>query len=105
MKRKALLLMCVTVATSMLAAKESLTLDKPEIFLVTGGIKLSCVNDEFTATGIGTLYGKKYLPIDTAKRYRLSGEFKAVKANTADNYIRFGIVPSTERSQDRRAHV
>jgi len=99
MKKKALFLLCVAAAASVLSAGEILTVDTPEKFLVLAGTKLSCSNGEFTAAESGVLYGKKYLPIDTAKSYQLSGEFKATSDGAAGDYIRFGLVPSTEWSQ------
>lgn len=104
-KKKKVFLLCAAVAGSALAAAESLTIDKPESFLVTGGIKLSCAGGEFTAAGSGSLYGKKYLPVDTVKRYRLSGEFKAISNSAAGDYIRFGLVPSTEYSQIQPVNI
>jgi hypothetical protein len=105
MKKRALFLLCVAVTATVLATGESLTIDNPENILVLGGIKLSCSAGEFTAAGTGALYGKKYLPINTAKHYRLSGEFKAAPGSAAGDYIRFGLVPSTEWSQIQPVNI
>ena len=84
------------LCSQMLCGADFLTAAKPEEFIGNG--KAVFENGETTLNGSGTLYSKKKLDIDTKKRYRLSGEFKAHKNAKKGDFFRFGVYPSRKYS-------
>ncbi len=84
------------LCSQMLCGADFLTAAKPEEFIGNG--KAVFENGETTLNGSGTLYSKKKLDIDTKKRYRLSGEFKAGKNPNPRDFFRFAVYPCSKYS-------
>ena len=87
--------MMILGAVSLFSA-ESITAAKPDDFV--GSASPTFSNGETTIKG-GSLFSRKTLDIDTKKRYRLSGEFKAGANHKEGDFFRFGVYPSNKYAQ------
>lgn len=85
------------LTAALLSGGEFITASAPDDFI--GGGKASVSNGKTTVNGRAVLYSKRKLDIDTKKRYRLSGEFKAGAGSRNGDYFRFGVYPATNNSQ------
>ena len=91
------------LTAALLSGGEFITASAPGDFI--GGGKASISNGETTVSGRAVLYSKRKLDIDTKKRYRLSGEFKAGAGSRNGDYFRFGVYPATNNSQIQAVHI
>ena len=91
------------LTAALLSGSEFITASAPGDFI--GGGKASISNGETTVSGRAVLYSKRKLDIDTKKRYRLSGEFKAGAGSRNGDYFRFGVYPATNNSQIQAVHI
>lgn len=93
----------ILLTAALLSGGEFITASAPGDFI--GGGKASISNGETTVSGCAVLYSKRKLDIDTKKRYRLSGEFKAGAGSRNGDYFRFGVYPATNNSQIQAVHI
>lgn len=95
--KKIITIGCAAVI-SLCASAESVKLEANCKDSFYNGDKLKYENGEFTimpgkeVQARGGYFYKDSIPVDTAKQYKLSGEFKLIP-NSQPNQIRFGIIP------------
>ncbi len=98
---------CVAVI-SLCVSAEPVKLEANNKARFYNGDKLKCENGEFTIMPWkeeqvrGGYFYLDSIPVDTTKKYRLSGEFKLIPGSQA-NQIRFGIVPSSAQKRQIEA--
>ncbi|MBE6357167.1 MAG: hypothetical protein E7058_08675 [Lentisphaerae bacterium] len=94
---KRFLLLPALCAALQMSAAESSAPAAPADF-IRGEQLLSAQNGVLTISKSSDLYCKQRMPIDPAKRYRLSGEFRQT-GNSGTCIVRFGVIPSTSQRQ------
>lgn len=93
--KRLILLPAICMALSVSAAESAPV--KPADFI--RGEQLLTEKDGVLAISKSSdLYCKQRMPINPAKRYRLSGEFRQT-GNTGTCIVRFGVIPSTQQRQ------